>query len=219
MFFALDESKEHKEKILGGIVIPVEEIPSFERDFVLLRLKHKLFGEIKWQNIDKKYYLQYAEFVDLFLNNHKATFHSVCYRDEKTKYRAGYVLIRSTGWKLKNAGIDNSLFILFDNEGNIGKTETGRIKEFAPLDKQFKNKIEFCNQGASHVLGLLQISDIITGALCSVLNKVKLPKEKQYIVDCLTLKNNGFPLNFRNTRFPSLNDYKIHFFDPDDKPR
>lgn len=202
--------------VLGGVLIPQEEVPLLERDFVSLRIKHKLFGEIKWQNIDK-YYARYLEFIDLFFE-YKATFHSICYRVHTKKYRAAYVLLRTITWKIQNAGLSNSLFVLFDNDGSLGQLETKTIGEIAPKDARFKRQLEFCSQGSSHVLGLLQLSDLLTGAVCSVVNKNKLSAEKQKVVDHITKKNQGIPLDWSSIKLPGLNDFKIHYLDPNNKP-
>lgn len=216
MFFAIDESEESKKMILGGVLISKDKVPDFERDFVLLRIKHKLFGELKWQNIDQ-YFERYTDFLDLFFK-YDASFHAICYRHSAKKYNASYILLRTITWKLQNAGLDNSLFVLFDNDGGLGNLGAKTIKEIAPKDIRFKRKLEFCNQGTSHILGILQIADIITGAVCAAVNDVSLSKEKQYIVDYITKKNDGLPLAWSSLKLPRLNQFKIHYFDPDNKP-
>ena len=87
MFFALDESEEGNRKVLGGILLPDESVSEFEKEFASVRMKHKLFGEIKWTNIDKKYQQGYCDFVDLFLHNKEMTFHAVAYAKGDDKYK------------------------------------------------------------------------------------------------------------------------------------
>lgn len=216
MFFAIDESEESKKMLLGGILISKDKIPDFERDFVFLRIKHKLFGELKWQNIDQ-YYKRYIDFIDLFFE-YDATFHSICYRNFSKKYHASYILLRTVTWKLQNAGLDNSLYVLFDNDGSLGNLGTKTIKEIAPKDSAFKRKLDFCNQGTSHILGILQIADLLTGAICAKINEITLSKEKQAVINHITQQNNGIPLNWASLKLPKLNQLKIHYFDPNDKP-
>lgn len=214
MFLFLDESSQYKKKLIGCLLVPKDLVPNIEKEFVELRIKHKLFGEIKWSQIDK-YYKRYIDFLDLFLGNKQITFHSICYRYKK--YNAAFSLIRTISWKLQNAGINKSLWILFDNDGRIGKQETEQIKKIAKSDIKFKHSIDFCNQGASQVLGCLQLTDIITGAVCSVANKVSISKEKKAIIEHITEVNSNLPLDFSNIGLPMLQDRKIHYFDPDDK--
>ncbi len=62
-----DESEEHQKMVLGGVLISEKTLPTFEADFVQLRIKHKLFGEIKWNRIDQ-YHKRYCDFIDLFFD-------------------------------------------------------------------------------------------------------------------------------------------------------
>ena len=72
--------------------------------------------------------------IDLFFNEKSITFHSICYRRGGTdKYRAGYALIRTITWKLQNAGINEPLYVLFDNDGNLGDKEAREIRKIAEL--------------------------------------------------------------------------------------
>ncbi len=75
--------------------------------------------------------------------------------------------------------------------------------------------MEFCNQGTSHILGAIQIADVLTGAVCAVANKAEVAKEKQHVINHITSKNNDVALDWASLRLPKLNDLKIHFFDPD----
>src|SRR4030042_6705480 len=105
MFLAFDESERCSKNIFGGILLPEKELPDLEKEWTILRLKHKLFAEIKWENIDQ-YYQRYCEFIDLFFNKDNITFHSICYCNEKKKYNAAYVLIRTITWKMQNEGLN-----------------------------------------------------------------------------------------------------------------
>lgn len=218
MFLILDESEEHQKKVLGGVLIQDDALPNLEAEFVKLRIKHKLFGEIKWNRIDQ-YYKRYCDFIDLFFSDKKITFHSICYRrGGADKYRAGFVLIRTVTWKMQNAGINEPLYVLFDNDGNLGNREVREIKKIADNDPRFKQKLEFCNQGTSHILGAMQIADLLTGAVSSTINSSRISQERSAILKHINSKNNGVALNPTSLRLPKLYDFKIHFFDPDTKP-
>jgi len=212
MFLALDESTKYAKRVFGAIVLPKENLPELEKEWTILRLKHKLFAEIKWSNVDQ-YYKRYFEFLDLFFNN-KITFHSIRFRKKDRKYNSAYLLLRSISWKIQNEGINKTLFILFDEGGNIGKKEMDKIKEIAKTDKKFQLKIEFCNQGKSHILGALQLADILTGATASEINNLSISKEKEAIIKYIQTKNKGVSLGWSGERFPSLYEYKIHHFNP-----
>jgi len=213
MFLAFDESERRSKNIFGGVLLPEQELPDLEKDWTALRIKHKLFAEIKWDSIDQ-YYKRYCDFVDLFFNKKSITFHSICYRRIKQKYNAAYVLIRTITWKIQNAGLNEPLFILFDNDGSIGEKETLKIKKIAKADGAFKQKVEFCNQGTSHILGALQLSDLLVGSVCFKINNESVNKERESIVKYIE-KSNKLPLDWSSERLPKLYDYKMHYFDPD----
>jgi hypothetical protein len=221
MFLILDESEEHQKMVLGGLLISEKILPAFEAEFVGLRIKHKLFGELKWHRIDQ-YHQRYCEFIDLFFNEKSITFHSICYRRGGTdKYKAGYALIRTITWKMQNAGINEPLYVLFDNDGNLGDKEAREIRKIAEKDERFKQKLEFCSQGTSHILGAMQISDLLTGAVCSTINSGTTSANKKKVVEHIISKNGGASLDQAKASLslPKLNDFKVHFFDPDDKPK
>lgn len=215
MFLALDESERCSKNVFGGILLPEQKLPDLEKDWTLLRLKHKLFAEIKWESIDQ-YYKRYCDFIDLFFNNKDITFHSICYCNENKKYNAVYVLIRTITWKMQNAGLNEPLFILFDNNEGLGERETAEIKKIAQIDRGFKQRVEFCNQGTSHILGALQLADLLTGAICSKVNNETINKKRDYVVKFIEDKNK-LPLDWAKDRLPQLNEFKIHYFDPDKK--
>lgn len=221
MFLILDESEEHQKMVLGGLLISEKILPTFEAEFVGLRIKHKLFGELKWHRIDQ-YYPRYCDFIDLFFDEKSITFHSICYRrGGADKYKAGYALIRTITWKMQNAGINEPLYVLFDNDGNLGDKEAREIRKIANKDNRFKQKLEFCSQGTSHILGAMQISDLLTGAVCSEINSGTVSANKKKVLEHIISKNGGARLDQARASLslPKLNDFKIHFFDPDDKPK
>lgn len=218
MFLILDESEEHSKMVLGGVLIPETSLPNFEAEFVKLRIKHKLFGELKWNRIDQ-YHKRYCDFLDLFFEDTKVTFHSICYRRGGVdKYRAAFVLIRTVTWKMQNAGINEPLYVLFDNDGSLGDKEAREIRKIADKDLRFKQKLEFCSQGTSHILGAMQIADLLTGAVSSSINSVSISQKRSSVVSHIIKKNNGVELNWASLRLPKLFDFKIHFFDPNMKP-
>jgi hypothetical protein len=215
MFLILDESEEHPKMVLGGVLISEKKLSAFEGKFVDLRIKHKLFGEIKWNRIDQ-YYKRYCEFIDLFFDESGMTFHSICYRMKgANKYRAAYALIRTVTWKMQNAGINEPLYVLFDNDGNLGDTEARKIRRIAQNDTRFKQELVFCSQGTSQILGAMQVADLLTGAVCSVINGGVVSEERSYVKKHIKTKNNNIELNWSSLNLPRLNAHKIHFFDPD----
>lgn len=211
MFLAIDECLVGRKKIVGGLLTKTDNVSLIEKDFTDLRIKHKLFGEIKWNHISN-YVDRYCEFIDLFFSDNDSTFHSICYT--KSKYKAAYSLIRSITWKLANKGVKEPIYVLFDNDGNIGSLETKKIKELADKDGRFKCPVEFCSQGVSHVLGILQLADLLTGCVSVEANKFTINPNQQTFLEHVKKRNDG-DLIFYSPNLPKLDDHKIHFLDPD----
>ena len=161
MFFAVDSSGTDSIQVWGGILLPLDKVPLFEDAFLRIRLEHTLFGEIKWQGIDRKYHREYCDFLDLFFKEELATFHSVGFRVGEEKYKAVYKLLQWITWKVRGAGYDKPLMALFDNEGGLAKSELAIIRGLAPADPNFRMPLTYCNQGTSHTLGLLQVADLL----------------------------------------------------------
>ena len=214
MFLAIDECLAGGKNVIGGLLTKTDDVSLLEKDFTDLRIKHKLFGEIKWNHLSK-YSDRYCEFIDLFFNNAIATYHSICYT--RSKYNAAYTLIRNITWKLDNEGINEPIYVLFDNDGELGNIEAKKIKELADKDHKFKCPVEFCNQGTSHVLGVLQIADLLTGCVCVETNNLPLNPQQTIFFEHVK-KRNGGNLTYYSPKLPKLNDHKIHFLDPDQIP-
>ena len=235
MFLSIDECEGHGKCVLGLIAIPLNQVANLERDFCVIRLETKTMGEISWKKISKNYIKKYLQFLDLFLNNTDATFHSITYSRDK-KYNAAYSLIRTVSWKLWNAGIknDSELFILFDQNTEafpkpetieVGGTKMIEVQEFKSSydaikkisagDFRFRHKITYCNQGASHQLGLLQLTDLLTGAMSAVINNIKLSEEHTELIGHIYKSiGHDFEASRAELSLPKLKSYKLHFLDP-----
>jgi hypothetical protein len=211
MFLAIDECLSGNKKILGGLLTRTDRVSWIEKDFTDLRIEHKLFGEVKWNHISQ-YVDRYCDFIDLFFNDSDSTYHSICYT--QSKYKAAYSLIRSITWKLEKIGINEPIYVLFDNDGNLGSIETKKIKELADKDGRFKCVVEFCNQGVSHVLGVLQLADLLTGCISVEVNNLPLNPYQTIFFEHVKNKNGG-NLTFYSPNLPKLDEHKIHFLDPD----
>mgnify|MGYP001021838431 CR=1 FL=1 len=224
MFFSIDESCDNQTKILGGVLSPNDNIPEYEKKFAQLRIENKLFGEIKWGEIDQ-YAERYVKFLDIFLDDTTSTYHSICYRDNSGKYHAAYSLIRTVTWKIENycrkindfTYMKEPFYVLFDNNESEGQIGTSEIKEINPRDPNFKIPLDFCNQGTSHIIGHLQLTDLLTGAVSYRVNNLSPNKNQARIIDHIISKNQGIDLNFSANKLPGLYEYKIQMFDPDNK--
>jgi hypothetical protein len=128
-----------------------------------------------------------------------------------------YTLLRTITYKINNAAIKRHLYIIFDKDTR-GIQGIKNIREIAGKDNKFKTKIEFSCQADSHTLGVLQLADVISGALCHKINNLPTEPHQQKIIDFLEQKT-GTPLDWSSQHLPALTQMKIHYFDPDDNPR
>lgn len=187
-----------------------------EKDLVSERIKSKLFGEIKWSDISGiKYHRAYIDALDIFWQEREATYHSCSYRRQADRYKAAYMLIKAVSWKIENHyGLGNTppMYILFDDGGAFGAAAFPIIKAYLARDRRFRQKIDFCHQGHSHVMGGLQISDLLCGAIAARINAQTLTKYPQAILNSIESQNGG-PIGIALNRFPRLYEFKMHHFD------
>jgi len=108
-------------------------------------------------------------------------------------------------------------YVLFDNDEEKGRIGTKEIKKIKEGDRNFKIPLDFCNQGASHVIGHLQLTDLLTGAISYRVNNLTPNKNQKLIIDHIIKKNEGIDLNFSADKLPGLYEYKIQMFNPDNK--
>ncbi|MBI5530402.1 MAG: hypothetical protein HY918_02785, partial [Candidatus Doudnabacteria bacterium] len=205
-------------KVLGAFALPTNLLADFECEFIKFRIKNKCYAEFKWSKVTPTYVNKYKEFLDLFFSNSKATFHAICYRTRSQKFKAAYLLLRALARKIILAKPSSSLIIIFDENQKLGVVETKKIKEFAKKDLYFKLPIDYCNQTSSHTLGVLQIADILSGALATKINGGDISKPHKELLSYIE-SHNTVPIDWSNPSFPSLYDYKMHFFDPANNPK
>ena len=212
MFLIFDESEEGREKVLGGVLMPESMLPSFEAACVSLRIKHKLFGEMKWTKVKRdQYHKRYCDFIDLFFQEKRMTFHSIFY-GEGEKYLQGYVLIRNITLQMERAGLNEPLYVLFDKTSN-GQPEVEKIRRKAERDLSFRQELIFCGQCDSHMFASLQIADLIAGAISATVNNKKMSEQKTFLREYIEEKE-GKALDWSTDDIPVLGEYKIELFDP-----
>ncbi len=167
----LDESIKGPRNIVGSISISKDDFIKFESECIGLRLDNRVFAELKWEKVgnEGKYFDFYLAIIKKLFSFKSARFHS--YEYTENKYRVAYALIRSVSWKLQKIKHSGPLGVLFDEDGPKGKKEIETSKEFFKKDKQFKHSLLFYTQTNSALFNVLQITDIITGAMAYKINK------------------------------------------------
>lgn len=226
MLLALDESLEGTYKVVGCLCVPLDLFPDTEKKFISNRIDEKVWAELKWQKISSSYLDKYKKFITSYFESSGCTFHSWAYKipaqdllskyydsdANKVIYKQAYMLIRSVMWKCINNGYTGPFYVLPDESGSLGKSEYTITQKLLNLDPRIRPhpSIEYCSPGNSTVCGALQISDICTGAVSSVVNKLAISPASQEIINTLTSINEGIPIDFQFPSLPSLHQYKIH---------
>ena len=104
------------------------------------------------------------------------------------------------------------IYALFDDGGSFGVAFFPQIRTMLSRDPSFHLRLDFCNQGHSHVMGGLQVADLLTGAVAARINAVSLSKYPKVALDAIETKNAG-PIGIGIGRFPRLYEFKMHHYD------
>lgn len=204
-------------------MIPLDNLPDFEKEFVKLRIKHKLWGEIKWERISQNY----LEFADLMRSNW-ISFHSLCYPTQtpqeikdkfqgdsnKPQYVFAYTLVRYIGTMLiASKAMPTRMYILPDESGPVGHQEWKNSAGYLKKDSKLSGiEFDFCSQGTSHCVGALQISDLLTGAVAALKNNVTLNQVQENFISRVQSINNNQPLLFNYPYTTPLHNIKVNHF-------
>jgi len=213
MFLYIDETEQGNRFVIGATVCSKDLLPLFEKECTKIRIKNKLFGEVKWSKLTNVYYDAYIDFVGEFFNCDNTTFHSVCYDNTFDKNKIIYILIKTICWKISISGNTKPLFILLDNNCIIGKEQIKIIQKYLKKDHKIRQDINFLNEGNSCILNISQINDLILGAIGCKINNLASVKYKKDFIGYLEDKNKH-PIDYSTTNMPKLCDFKIHYFKP-----
>lgn len=87
-----DESRQSKDRfmILGGIILPQENIDEFNSTMEAFRTKHNMHAELKWSKVSNQKINEYKAFVDYFFalnNTDKIHFHSLIIDNHKVNHK------------------------------------------------------------------------------------------------------------------------------------
>lgn len=195
MFVACDESgKDPSSKylVIGTIWIDKDNVSEFEKKATELRLKHKCWGEIEWLKLSGSVSEQikdfYKEFIDLAFKDLKIYFRFIIVKkstlDTKTYHKNQktnklvqlkfmYYSISRYADRFLEQEKKEGLHIIFDSyqESNQSREEKWRLETRKFIEKYVGCKIEHFQPCKSHISSLVQLCDVITGAVSTVWNK------------------------------------------------
>lgn len=165
---------DHKQfMVLGYISSPYNRIKRFKKEIKELRIKHKNSLEIKWSNLNQWNYGFYAELIDFFFDRSELCFRALIadkhkYIAEKcdNDYDKFYYLMY---YQLIFHKLDADCFynIYIDIKDDLSAYRIAKLKEILNVHMGIIQKIQHVR---SHEVDLLQICDLIIGAISYKLN-------------------------------------------------
>lgn len=186
--------------ILGGVVINSDSLELIKSRFLGIRAKHGLKREMKWTRVHKSHYAAYHDYVDAFLElleGNRLHFHAVIidrHRIDNRLYNDGnkelgfakfyYQLILKFGRQY--GGIEN--ICIYPDQGKLSTRpdtflrilNAGLAKRWGITRSPFKSVQPLVS--GEH--DLLQLNDIILGAICHRKNKLYLfPDSRKAKID------------------------------------
>jgi len=187
MFIGCDISgqlKKDKYWILGSVWIPKERLPQYEEAICYFRLKNKLWGELKWTYITPQKLKEYKEFISISLQNLPIEIKVILLEKKRIKLKEFcgnstgkmfskffYLLIRSHIIKLPKI---TSFDVLIDEEDWMREQSLnlkGFLEQFL-IRGNFKKTVNHLSQCDSKICSILQLCDLINGAISAKLNQL-----------------------------------------------
>lgn len=186
---ALTQKDAHKYISIGGIWIPTENRKELKEGLQLIKEKHGVFGELKWQKISPKYFELYKEVIDFFFKSTYIRFRVILIDSQKIEndyfnnddaelgfYKFYYQLLHH--WILDN----NTYNVFLDLKVNRNK---GRLNEL----KRVLNNSNITS-AINQVQGLpseqslgIQLADVLTGMVSSKFNGEITSKAKISLIE------------------------------------
>ena len=163
--------------VLGATWVEKDKVPKIFQDLRALKLKHNLPSnfEAKWTKVSQSKVDYYSEIVQYFFENKHLHFrglvvpdkdildHSAFDQDHSTwYYKMFYVLLNVI---LKNKADFNLYLDIKDTQSNAKALELKRILNIASIEDV---AISNAQQIRSHEVELMQVTDILIGALSYV---------------------------------------------------
>lgn len=168
------ENDKIKVMAIGGIYLPENSIRQINKDINGIKDKHRVsrFREIKWTKVSTSLIDYYIDIVNYFFENELLSFRAVIVLD-KTKldhaeynqtfdefyYKMYYLTL------IKILGVDSNIKIYIDIKDTNGQKKVEKLQKILNNKARDKNKITRIQQIRSHESTILQLADLLIGAL------------------------------------------------------
>lgn len=227
-----DESRQNKDRfmVLGGIITPSANIQAIDDTMAKFRDETNMRSELKWSKVSNQKFAEYKRFVDFFfslndndkfhfhclvVDNHKINHHRYNQGDKEVGFYKFYyqLLLHKFG---RPYGKDNSLHVRLDHRTTPYSLDdlklvlnNGYKKAKHSTHEPFRS-VEPRNSKNSE---LMQINDIILGAISSCRNGVHLLAETRqskrdlaaYVLEKAGIKDTAINTPRRMQRFSIWN--------------
>lgn len=158
----------------GGLFVPKELVRPISKELKLIFKKYKFIKEFKWNNISQSRLQLYKDALEISLfSNERIWFRSVITEDKSlinfnyNNSNSDEYWYKMVYYLLNNTNNDNKQFRIFlDYRNTWGKNRIEQLKKYLNPDK-----FVYFQSLHSHDSILIQISDIILGALTYNLRK------------------------------------------------
>jgi len=80
---ALSHKEAHLYTAIGGIWMPAEYRDIFKEHMNAIRLKHNVYGELKWNKVSPKFYKLYEDIIDYFFQTEQLRFRTILVEADK----------------------------------------------------------------------------------------------------------------------------------------
>ncbi|MCM1295448.1 MAG: DUF3800 domain-containing protein [Muribaculaceae bacterium] len=212
------ENDHHKSMVIGGISCPISKVRDISLKIRQLKEKHNMNRkmEIKWTKISPAKYDFYSDLVDLYVNEECLRFRAIKIADKKQLnhkkfhqthnewyYKMYYDMLRHILQPYK----DYKIYV--DIKDTIGCEKVCKLKDI--LQHTNKNKAIDVQQIRSHESELLQLADVLIGAIGyrDRINEITVQPSQSKIKLCEKIEH-ALGVSFdRNSRY---SDQKFNLF-------
>lgn len=212
---ALYNKNSHRFAAIGGIWIPAEKRQELKEYINNLKTKYGLHGEMKWNHICPKSVEMYKELVNMFFDDSQIRFRAICIKaadinherfnagnGELGFYKFYFQLIHH--WML----MGNTYQIFLDNKTNGYQH---RVQELGTiLNNTSTAEMEQIQALPSEESVLIQLADVMTGAVASAFNSKKSQSRAKQSIREMIEKRMGRRICATKASEPKFNVFSIN---------
>lgn len=217
------ENDQQKSMVIGSIKVPRSILKEVSADIKKIKCKYGIspYAEIKWTKVSPSKIELYIELVDYFFSNHLLTFRAIVIKDKQLLnhnyfnqthdewyYKMYYYMLRPI---INCEYKDIHVYLDIKDTNSAKKVEKLRYflsNYIHDFDKEKITKMQLIRSEESQVL---QLADLMIGAVSYVNRNLSSSSAKQSIVDQIHKKTGQTLLN---TSLLSEKKFNLFFWEP-----